>query len=140
MRIHDGVLCAGPFTINLSDLSVVKNGKPLDMRKKLFDLFLFFVRHPGMVLTNEAFFDRAWDIREGVNTHGVFHPGPFKSLVESLLASLMFPCERPDMSQGKKEEARSKAKELLTAMKNVVLGYFVDILIDLQPKRAPRAT
>ncbi len=82
-RIVPETIASGPFTLDVSSLSVHKNGVPIQMRKKLFELFLFFVRHPDMVLTKEALFDRAWDARDGMNENSLYvHIRQLRLLIE----------------------------------------------------------
>lgn len=83
MRILDETIESGPFSVDVGSLAVHKNGRPIEMRKKLFELFLFFMRHPDTLLTNEALFDRAWDIREGVNVNSLYvHIRQLRELIE----------------------------------------------------------
>ncbi len=63
---------SGPFEINPVSMEVRKNGKPIDLRKKLFDLFLFFARNPDAVLTNEILYARAWNVGDGVNDNSLY--------------------------------------------------------------------
>ena len=65
-------LQSGPFTIDINSLSVSKNGKPIVMRKKLFELFLFFVRHPGMVVSYELLYNRIWDSIEDIKESSLY--------------------------------------------------------------------
>lgn len=66
------VLKSGPFEINTVSMEIRKNGKPIELRKKLFDLFLFFIRNPDTVLTNEVLFARAWNDEDGVNDNSLY--------------------------------------------------------------------
>jgi DNA-binding response OmpR family regulator len=76
-------IISGPFELDIKTLRVFKNGQALDMRKKLFDLFLFFVRHPDTILSNEALFNRAWDSREDMNENSLYvHIRQLRKLVE----------------------------------------------------------
>lgn len=87
-RLSEGILSSdtiesGPFVLNIQNCSVVKKGQPLPLRKKLFELFLFFVRHPGMVLSNEVLFDRAWDSRDGLNSNSLYvHIRQLRKIIE----------------------------------------------------------
>lgn len=76
-------ILSGPFTLDVKTLGVTKDGSPIPMRRKLFDLFLFFVRHPDTILSNEALFDRAWDSREGMNENSLYvHIRQLRTLIE----------------------------------------------------------
>jgi DNA-binding response OmpR family regulator len=73
----------GEFQIDLREVQVYKNGKPLHMRKKLFDLFLTFARNPGMVLSKEALYQRAWDDQDTVSENSLYvHLHQLRTLVE----------------------------------------------------------
>ena len=76
-------ILSGPFNLDVKTLGVTKDGSPISMRRKLFDLFLFFVRHPDTILSNEALFDRAWDSREGMNENSLYvHIRQLRTLIE----------------------------------------------------------
>ncbi len=73
----------GPFLINIQTLSVEKNGIPIIMRRKLFDLFLFFIRHPDTVLSNEVLFNQAWQDYADLNENSLYvHIRQLRLLVE----------------------------------------------------------
>lgn len=71
-----GAICeqikSGPFVLEVNSLSVTKNGEPLVMRKKLFDLFLYFVRNPGMVISYELIYNRIWDSPEEMKESSLY--------------------------------------------------------------------
>lgn len=76
-------LISGPFEFEISSLSVYKNGTQIAMRKKLFDLFLYFVRHEGVILSNENLFNEVWDFREDLNDNSLYvHIRHLRSLIE----------------------------------------------------------
>lgn len=76
-------ITSGPFELNINNLSVAKNGKILILRKKLFNLLLFFIRHPETVLSNEQLFDRAWDAQEDMNENSIYvHIRELRKLIE----------------------------------------------------------
>jgi len=58
--IENGLVSAGPFELDLSTLQVRKNGTIISMRRKLFDLFLFFIRHANSVLSASMLCNGAW--------------------------------------------------------------------------------
>lgn len=65
------IVC-GPFEIDVGSFSVKKRGSPVIMRKKLFDLFLFFVRHPDTVLSAGSLFGGAWIDSEETNENSLY--------------------------------------------------------------------
>ncbi len=74
---------SGPFVLELHSLSVTKDGVPLVMRKKLYDLFHYFVRHEDEILSPEVLFRRAWDVRERMNENSLYvHIRHLRSLIE----------------------------------------------------------
>lgn len=74
---------SGPFEIDVRGLSVKKEGTPIEMRKKLFDLFLYFVKNEETVLSNEALFSRAWEAAEEMNENSLYvHIRALRKLVE----------------------------------------------------------
>ena len=71
------------FEIDVRGLSVKKEGTPIEMRKKLFDLFLYFVKNEETVLSNEALFSRAWEAAEEMNENSLYvHIRALRKLVE----------------------------------------------------------
>ncbi|MBI9106617.1 MAG: response regulator transcription factor [Spirochaetales bacterium] len=77
------VIKSGPFSLDINLLSVTKNGDPIVMRKKLFDLFLFFVRHPGMVVSYELLYNRIWDSLDDRKEGSLYvHIRHLRSLIE----------------------------------------------------------
>ena len=54
------VLKFGGLEINLSNYSVVYNGKSLDLPPKEFELLSFLAQHPNRVFTREQLLDRIW--------------------------------------------------------------------------------
>lgn len=59
-RVESSYSC-GAFKIDLNTLSVLKNGKKIPMRKKQFDLLLFFVRNPNKILSFELIYQNVWN-------------------------------------------------------------------------------
>lgn len=73
----------GPFVLDISSFKVYKDGKLLEMRKKLFDLLLFFVRNPDTVLSPEQLHQRVWDPREEMNKNSLYvHIHQLRSIIE----------------------------------------------------------
>jgi DNA-binding response OmpR family regulator len=58
--IVSGSISAGPFELDLSAQQVRKNGVIITMRKKLFDLLLYLVRHPDTVISSGMLCSGAW--------------------------------------------------------------------------------
>lgn len=82
-RILEGRVFSGPFELDIESLIVTKNGTKIEMRKKLFDLFLFFVRHPDSVISKETLFDRAWSSIEKMNENNLYvHIRELRILIE----------------------------------------------------------
>lgn len=76
-------IASGPFVLDMTTMSVMKNGVPIAMRKKLLDLFLFFIRHPDVVLPIETLYGRAWDSNEGMNENSLYvHIRELRKLIE----------------------------------------------------------
>lgn len=72
-----------PFEINLVSMTLSKNGKAIPVRKKLFDLMLFFMKNPNVVLTSEKLFEEAWHDAFNVNENSLYvHMRQLRSLVE----------------------------------------------------------
>jgi DNA-binding response OmpR family regulator len=77
-RIH-----SGPFVLDLRGFRVFKNGQQLEMRKKVFDLFLHFVKNPTVVLTKETLHRQAWPFEDEVNENSLYvHIHKLRSLIE----------------------------------------------------------
>ena len=79
----DETIQSGPFTLNLGTMRVTKNGKPLVLRKKLFSLFLYFIKNPDLVLSNSVLFSQVWDPADEVNDNSLYvHIRQLRSHVE----------------------------------------------------------
>jgi len=57
----------GPTTVSLGDLTVdlgghrlLRDGAPLPMKPKVFELLAFLLRHPGQVLSREQLLEQVW--------------------------------------------------------------------------------
>lgn len=73
----------GRFLLDMREFRVYKDGSTVEMRKKLFDLFLNFALHPGVVITKEALHERAWDFRDSINENSLYvHIHQLRSLIE----------------------------------------------------------
>jgi DNA-binding response OmpR family regulator len=74
---------SGPFRLEVNSLTVTKNGEPIIMRQKLFDLFIFFVRHPGMVVSYELLYNRIWNSPEEMKESSLYvHIRHLRTLIE----------------------------------------------------------
>ena len=64
-------------------MRVTKNETPVVLRKKLFSLFLYFIKNPGLVLSNSVLFSQVWDPAEEVNENSLYvHIRQLRALVE----------------------------------------------------------
>ena len=43
-------LCFAEFTLDLSRLSLLRDGKPIPLRRQSFDVLRYLVEHPGRVI------------------------------------------------------------------------------------------
>jgi len=77
------VIESGPFTLDVTAQTVSKDGEQIPVRKKLFDLLLFFARNPDVVLSPELLHERAWDPLERVNENSLYvHISQLRSAIE----------------------------------------------------------
>lgn len=51
----------GIFELDLDSLTVCKNGKKIPMRKKQFDMMLYFIRNSNKILPFEAIYQNVWN-------------------------------------------------------------------------------
>jgi DNA-binding response OmpR family regulator len=54
------ILTFGDLTIDLGRREVLRQGTPLHLKPKEFDLLLFLARHRGMVLSRDLILERVW--------------------------------------------------------------------------------
>lgn len=54
------LLESGNIRIDPASCRVEKSGKEIHLRPKVYDLLVFFMRHPDQVFTTEALMDRVW--------------------------------------------------------------------------------
>ncbi len=74
---------AGPFRLDLRSGKVRKNGIPLSMRKKVFDLFVFFVRNADQILSKELLHERIWNGSTEANANSIYvHIHELRSIIE----------------------------------------------------------
>lgn len=55
------VLTAGELTMNLSDYTLTKKGKPVELTAKEFDILKLFMQNPKKVYTKEQIYNRVWN-------------------------------------------------------------------------------
>ncbi len=56
----NGLIAAGSITINPAHREVLRDGKPVDLTAREFDLLEHFVRHPGRVFNRAELLDSVW--------------------------------------------------------------------------------
>jgi len=54
------LLSAGPFVLDDEAVTVAKNGVPVELSRREYDLFKLFLRHPRQVLTRDVILDQVW--------------------------------------------------------------------------------
>ena len=64
---------AGDLFIDPPRRRVEVRGQPVELRPREFNLLLYFMRNPGIVLTTEQICEHAWGMEGGYN-QGVAHP------------------------------------------------------------------
>lgn len=71
---QQSVVEAGGLVLNSANYEVTKNGHPLDLTAKEFEILAFMARHPGQVFTREQLFENVWgeDAVGDANTVTVF--------------------------------------------------------------------
>ena len=63
---------SGPFVLDVKKFTLTKKDRVIPLRKKLFDLMLFFVCNPETIITKENLFERAWDFEDGMNSNNLY--------------------------------------------------------------------
>ncbi|MDC7226024.1 MAG: response regulator transcription factor [Spirochaetales bacterium] len=51
---------SGPFSIDINTQTVIKGKKPLQMRQKLFNLFLYFIKNPDIIISYNQLYEKLW--------------------------------------------------------------------------------
>ncbi len=54
------VLSAGPYCLDDRAAQVTRDGSPVELSRREYDLFKLFLRHPGQVLTRDVILDQVW--------------------------------------------------------------------------------
>jgi DNA-binding response OmpR family regulator len=65
------VIRSGGLSIDVSRRSVERNGRPLDLTAKEFDLLVHFARHPGRVFSRAQLLDSVWGYSHSGYEHTV---------------------------------------------------------------------
>jgi len=83
-HLNANISC-GIFTAEPVSIVARKNGIQLPtMRNKVFRIFLFFLRNPGQVFTNEQLHERFWDPLEEINVNSIaVHIHELRSIIEN---------------------------------------------------------
>lgn len=58
---RDGAIMFEDLTLDADKLTVMKGGKAVNLSPREFKLLEFFMRHPGVVASNEVLLQRVWD-------------------------------------------------------------------------------
>jgi two-component system response regulator MprA len=54
------VLSAGPYVLDDAAMTVTRDGEPIGLTRREYDLFKLFLRHPRQVLTRDVIVDQVW--------------------------------------------------------------------------------
>jgi DNA-binding response OmpR family regulator len=74
----------GHFVFDLKLCKAEKTGQCLELRRKLFELLLFFAKHPGIVLTKEVLHERVWGADAVLNENTLYvHIRQLRILIEA---------------------------------------------------------
>ncbi len=74
----------GHFLFDLRMYSAEKSGQSLALRRKLFELLLFFAKHPSMVITKEIIHERVWGINIPLNENTLYvHIRQLRTIIEA---------------------------------------------------------
>lgn len=57
-------ICVGPFEADITTRTIYKNRVPLKMRKKYFDIFLFFMQNKNIVIPYRTLYEQVWENQE----------------------------------------------------------------------------
>jgi len=87
MRRHqqgDEPVVFGDLVVNPQTHEVLRQGQPIDLTAREYDLMLFFVRHPRQVVTREQLLQRAWGYESSVDTNVIeVHVGHLRQKLEA---------------------------------------------------------
>lgn len=80
--IDDSISISG-LTLNLRSNELLKNGKPVEIRRKLFELLLYFIQNKNQTLTKESILHHCWDAHEEASSNTLYvHIRQLRSLIE----------------------------------------------------------
>jgi DNA-binding response OmpR family regulator len=91
LRRTEQVAVEGPTTVSLGDLTVdlaghrlLRDGAPVPMKPKVFELLAFLLRHPGQVLSREQLLEQVWGYDYAGETRTVdVHVHWLRSVIET---------------------------------------------------------
>ncbi|MCR4939469.1 MAG: response regulator transcription factor [Treponemataceae bacterium] len=55
------VISAGPFEADIASQALKKNGNVIPMRKKYFDIMVYFMKHPNIVIPFRTLYEQVWN-------------------------------------------------------------------------------
>lgn len=77
------VITAGIFKVNLLTRQCFRNNEPLPIQNKLFDLFLFLVRHENEIVSRERLYEYVWNGPSEINPNTLsVHIHMLRSIIE----------------------------------------------------------
>lgn len=80
--MSESITC-GPFEINLCEQKVFKNGKPIELRKRLVELLLFFSERPNQIFSKDQLYKTIWGDNEIPNWNSVMvHINALRNAIE----------------------------------------------------------
>ena len=53
-------LCFAEFTVDLSRLSLLRDGEPIPLRRQSFDVLRYLVEHPGRMISKDELIEKVW--------------------------------------------------------------------------------
>jgi len=73
----------GHFLFDLRMYSAEQSGKGIELRRKLFELLLFFAKHPSMVIAKEVIHERVWGANVPMNENSLYvHIRQLRTVIE----------------------------------------------------------
>ncbi len=73
----------GHFLFDLRMFAAEQSGQSLELRRKLFELLLFFAKHPSMVITKEIIHERVWGANIPMNENTLYvHIRQLRTIIE----------------------------------------------------------
>jgi DNA-binding response OmpR family regulator len=81
----------GPVTVDLAGHRVLRDGREIPMKPKVFELLAFLLRHPGQVISRDQLLDQVWGYDYPGETRTVdVHVHWLRSAIEHAPASPTF--------------------------------------------------